>query len=91
VLEAVLFRCVGKTAPYLSNFSLDDRLVDLDFDSLKFIQLVVQLENALAIDFDDEKLDPAKFEKMRDLLAYLETLAPNAAIAPEGYSLGESK
>ncbi|MBZ9770998.1 phosphopantetheine-binding protein [Mesorhizobium sp. CO1-1-8] len=81
MVETVLFRCVGKTAAYLSSVSLDDRLVDLEFDSLRFIQLVVQLENALGVVFDDEKLDPAQFERMSDLLAYLETLAPKAANA----------
>jgi acyl carrier protein len=82
MLKSVLFRCVGTTAAYLSSLSLDDRLVDLEFDSLRFIQLVVQLENALGIQFEDEKLDPAQFERMRDVLSYLEQLIPEAANAP---------
>jgi acyl carrier protein len=62
----------------LDSISLSDRFVDLEFDSLRFIQLVVQLEYVLSIEFEDEKLNPALFERVGDLLAYLETLAPEA-------------
>ncbi len=82
MLENVLFRCVRTSAAYLESVSLDDRFIDLEFDSLRFIQLVVQLENALGIEFADDKLDPAQFERMSDLLAYLEILALEAAKAP---------
>ena len=87
--ETVLLRCIGKTGPYISSFSLDDSFVDLDFDSLRFIQLIVQLEHALGVVFDDEKLNPASFERIGDLLAYLETLTPSAASGPEKSSLGQ--
>nr|WP_267876025.1 phosphopantetheine-binding protein [Massilia rubra] len=86
-----MLRCIGKTAPYISSFSLDDRFVDLDFDSLRFIQLIVQLEHALGVEFDDEKLNPTSFERIGDLLAYLETLTPSAASAPEKNSLGQDQ
>jgi len=78
MLQSVLFQCVSTSVPYLDNISLDDRFVDLDFDSLRFIQLVVQLENVLGIEFEDEKLNPALFERVGDLLAYLEILAAEA-------------
>ena len=46
MLANILLDCVGKTIGERDTASLEDRLVDLDFDSLRFIQLVVQLENA---------------------------------------------
>jgi acyl carrier protein len=74
MVDNVLLQCVGTSIGQTAVASLDDRLVDLEFDSLRFIQLVVQLEHALGIEFADEKLDYRRFERVRDVLQYLEEL-----------------
>lgn len=40
---------------------------DLGFDSLKIVQLMVSLEEALQIEFDESDLDPAKLLTVADL------------------------
>jgi acyl carrier protein len=74
MVENVLLDCVVKSLGQQSRPSLDDQLVDLGFDSLRFIQLVVQLEHALGLEFADDRLDYRLFERVRDVLHYLEEL-----------------
>jgi len=73
-----LLRCVGTSIGQQGGLSLDDRLVDLELDSLRFIQLVVQLEHALGVEFADDRLDYRRFERIRDVLVYLEELVAPA-------------
>ncbi|HLG54338.1 MAG TPA: acyl carrier protein [Vicinamibacterales bacterium] len=79
MVEDVLLRCVGTSIGQQGGASLDDRLVDLQIDSLRFVQLVVQLEHALGIEFADESLDYRRFERIRDVLQYLEELVAESA------------
>ena len=79
MVENVLLKCVGTSIGQQDGTSLDDRLVDLEFDSLRFVQLVVQLEDALGVEFDDENLDYRRFERIRDVLQYLEELVSGSA------------
>ena len=74
MVENVLLECVGKSIGQKGGVSLDDRLVDLEIDSLRFVQLVVQLEHALGIEFADENLNYRRFEQIRDVLQYLNEL-----------------
>jgi acyl carrier protein len=72
VVEDVLLECVEVCG--FRGASLDDRLADLGFDSLRFVQLVVRLEAVLGVEFADEKLDYHSFDRLRDVLLYVESL-----------------
>ena len=74
MVEEVLLGCIAKTTGEETLASLDDRLVDLTFDSLRFIQLVVQIEHALAVEFSDDRLNYHSFERVKDLSNYLNGL-----------------
>ena len=74
MVENMLLECVRKSIGQPGSRSLDDLLVELGFDSLRFIQLIVQLENALGIEFADDMLNYRHFERIGDVLRYLESL-----------------
>lgn len=78
-IETVLLRCIGTTIGEAGTTTLDHRLVELEFDSYRFIQLVVQLENALGVEFADDKLNYRQFERVRDVSRYLKKLVSAAA------------
>ena len=73
-VEDVLRHCLGSCGLRPADVSLDDRLEDLGFESLRFVQLVVLLETSLNVEFADERLDYRGFERIRDVLAYVESL-----------------
>ena len=77
-VEGVLRDCLGSCGFRPADVSLNDRLDDLGFDSLRFIQLVVLLETWLNVEFADERLDYRSFERVRDVLAYVESLTQPA-------------
>ena len=56
-----------------SNVELSDktRLEDLPIDSLKYIQIIVDLENEFKIDFDIECLSKSYFESIGDIVKYI--------------------
>ncbi len=78
-MEEVLLDCIRRSAAYLGSASLEDRLIDAEIDSLRFIQLVVLLENKLELEFEDKKLNSAEFERFGDILSYMQEIAPHAA------------
>jgi acyl carrier protein len=75
-VEDVLRQCLGSCGFRPADVSLDDRLEDLGFESLRFVQLVVLLETSLNVEFADERLDYRGFERVRDVLAYVQSLPP---------------
>ena len=79
MVEEVLLKRIGTTIGQQNHASVGDRLVDVGIDSLRFIQLVVQLEHDLDIEFADENLDYRRFERIRDVLQYLEELVSASA------------
>lgn len=91
MVKKVLLQCVGTSIGQKDIASLDDRLVDLEFDSFRFVQLVVQLENALEIEFSDEKLDYRRFERVRDVLQYLEELVQDQSTGARNNGLSRSR
>ena len=46
---------------------------DLAFDSLTFVQMVLMLENAYNIKFDDEYINIEKLKTVKDVVDYLNT------------------
>ena len=46
---------------------------DLAFDSLTFVQMVLMLENAYNIKFDDEYINIEKLKTVKDVVDYLST------------------
>lgn len=46
---------------------------DLNFDSLMFIRLVVEIEKIFSIEFDDEFLLIEKIDQIETLLTYIES------------------
>lgn len=79
MVETALLKCIGTTIGEQGTATLDHRLVDLEFDSYRFIQLVVQLESALGVEFADDKLNYRQFERVRDVSRYLKKLVSEAA------------
>ena len=67
----VLARVAGKS---VSELRPEQNLVgDLGIDSVKALQLVMQLEDELGIEISDD--DAAKMDKVSDVLAYLASRA----------------
>ncbi|MBA4536376.1 hypothetical protein H1Z61_04265 [Bacillus aquiflavi] len=53
--------------------TLDSNLVDeLNFDSIMVLQLVLRLEDEFGIDMEDEDINHELFEKIGNLVQYLE-------------------
>lgn len=72
--DDVFMECVEKTFGSSACVSYDDRIVDVGFDSLRFVQLVVLLEAAFSVRFADEKLNYRSFERIRDVSDYVDEL-----------------
>ncbi|MEV2200084.1 phosphopantetheine-binding protein [Streptomyces fradiae] len=66
---ASLAAMVGRDASELSE---ETRLFDdLYFDSTSVLELLMRLEEDLGVEFDPETLQPADFEKVGSLVAYV--------------------
>lgn len=51
--------------------TVDTLLSDLPFNSIKFIKMVVALENEFDFEFDDEKLLFTQFQTVKSLIEYV--------------------
>ena len=49
-----------------------DRLEDRGVNSMNFIQLMVSLEDALGLEFEDAQLNVKRYETLEDLMGYIE-------------------
>jgi len=59
---------------YVDNIDLDEDMGKLGINSLRFIKLVVILENEYNIKFENEDLDFSRFRTLRDLISHIEEL-----------------
>lgn len=50
------------------------KLIDIDIDSITFIQIIVQLENSFNVAFEDDKLLFSAFPTVGSMVAYVESL-----------------
>lgn len=67
----VIARVSGRDAASLE--PKHDLVADLDIDSPKALQLLVELEETLGLEISDE--DAARLDSVGDILAYVEQLA----------------
>ena len=51
----------------LSDVSMDSVLSEIGIDSLKMVQLIIDLEEFFGIQFDDAELDPYKLKTVKDV------------------------
>jgi acyl carrier protein len=69
-IEETVITLIQKELESIDNISPANKLVEIGFDSLKFIKLVVAMEGTLDIVFDDEDLNYLKFPTIEDLIQY---------------------
>lgn len=46
----------------------DDSLISIGIDSLKSVELIIELEDGLNIKFDDGDLDPSKLNSVQNII-----------------------
>ncbi len=63
VLDVVLKLAVIKEIT-----GVEQALLELGFDSLKKVELIIQIENEFETQFDDSELNPANFRYVKDLV-----------------------
>lgn len=51
----------------VSDISMDSGLAEIGIDSLKMVQLIINLEEFIGIQFDDAELDPFKLKTVKDV------------------------
>lgn len=51
----------------LSDINMDSELAELGIDSLKTVQLIIDLEEFVGIQFNDAELDPFKLKTVKDV------------------------
>lgn len=67
----VISKILNKQA---SDINMDMSIAAMGISSIKFVQIIVELEDQFDIEFDDEKIISTEFEKVKDLYEYLNTL-----------------
>ena len=55
-----------------SEINLEDKFTDIGIDSLKIVELIIKLEEALDIKFDDSELDPSKLIAIKNIFELTE-------------------
>ena len=62
-----------------NNYNLDDIDIfdDLGFDSIKFIQLIVDLESSFNIEFDENMISMDGFSKIKQIKKVISELTAN--------------
>jgi acyl carrier protein len=54
-----------------TDINLEDKLQDLDINSITFIQIIVALESEFDFEFEDEKLLFTEFPAVKDMVDYV--------------------
>lgn len=67
----VISKILNKQA---SDINMDMSIAEMGISSIKFVQIIVELEDRFDIEFDDEKIISTEFERVKDLYEYLNTL-----------------
>lgn len=79
MVTSVVFDALTVVIPGLRVEELNERqelYADLGMDSLRFVQLLVELETKLRINLDDEELMAVDLVNVGDLVAVVERLTP---------------
>jgi len=61
-----------KSAVNENDINGDDTLMSIGIDSLKMVELIISLEENLMINFGEADLEPAKLQKVSDILELIE-------------------
>lgn len=72
-MEELLIGLIRKQMTHLTRVDMDSALADLGYESFTFIELVVAIEEALGIEFDDEYLNYRRFDNLRAVSTYVDT------------------
>lgn len=72
-IEEKVIAVISKSITLDSNIEItvNMQLSELPFDSIKFIKMVVSLENEFNFEFDDEKLLFAQFPTVKSIVEYI--------------------
>ena len=55
----------------VGEINLHDHIVDIGYDSLKFIELVIKIEMEFGFEFSDDDLNYQRFTTVRDISDYI--------------------
>lgn len=61
-----------RQASTIEEISETDELVNIGIDSLEKIDLIIQLEDALEVRFDESDLDPSELRTVEDIIMLVE-------------------
>lgn len=67
-IEDKVMDVVLKLAVIKEITGVEQALLELGFDSLKKVELIIQIENEFETQFDDSELNPANFRYVKDLV-----------------------
>lgn len=54
-------------------FDVESNLIDMGYNSHKFVELVIKIESEFEIEFGDDDLDYRNFVAVKDLVDYIES------------------
>lgn len=61
-----------KSALNENEIDTNDTLISIGIDSLKMVELIISLEENLMINFGEADLEPAKLQKVSDIIELIE-------------------
>lgn len=68
-----IIKVISSVSPFLGeDVSLEDELASIGIDSLKRVELIVAIEDAFNIIFDDSDLDPGQLVTVSDIVQLTE-------------------
>lgn len=67
MIENRIIEVIGKLT-VVKEIATDNQLLQLGFDSLKKVELIIELENEFGLQFEDSELNPQNFNSVKDLL-----------------------
>lgn len=71
--EYEIIKVISSVSPFSDeDVSLEDELASIGIDSLKRVELIVAIEDAFSIIFDDSDLDPVQLVKVSDIVKLTE-------------------
>jgi acyl carrier protein len=66
-IEKQLINLIEDHLEIKHDVATDNKLVDIGYDSLKFIELVIKIESLFEIEFEDEYLSYHKFDTVSEV------------------------
>lgn len=55
----------------LEEFDLEDAIASIGINSIGFVRIVVAIETEFDFEFDDDYLDPTRFQSINDIIEYI--------------------